>query len=494
MNKSTPTHIKPIRSKTIRSIELPRVKKIHSFCSIPGDILYEIAGYLEVIDFIHFSLTHKLSNKVLSDRRFIQNAEARTRQIAHQVVIKRESIFITGPGGVGKSYTLQYIHQYAKKKNLTINMTAATGIAASNLPEGRTLHSFSGLKLAKITLEQIQAIFDDGKTIGSVKLWITTDILVIDEISMIPRHFFEKLDLCARHHLKNNKPFGGIQLVLCGDFYQLSPVGGTFVFRSLLWNKLHIPIIQLTIPVRQTKDQTWFNLLNDIRKGNISEENIERLKSRLIPIKDEDLISGKYGTILVPTNMESNNLNNKAFDLNPSMVISRYEAFDEIYFRTRLPNGRYEYTPSLGISIKYAQKKIAKQMNKTPDIIELKHNTLYVMTKNIDVKNGYVNGLQCKFDEIIGKMITLKGEELPLKVFDRIKTRYPVEGDYYLLRYQIPFRLGHSLTIHSSQGMTLTKACVNAGKQIFSPGQIYVALSRLESMSGLLLLDFDEKK
>lgn len=203
---------------------------------------------------------------------------------AFDAVLEGKSVFITGPGGTGKSYLLKTLYDlvYARSDKV-IAITAMTGCAALLLGRwAKTLHSWAGIGLGRESPEVLAAaIKKSGRT---RKRWLQTDILVIDEVSMLTPELLEKLNEIAKIVRRDNSFMGGIQLVFVGDFYQLPPVSkGTqtlFVFESPLWKQIVQKTIRLTQILRQP-DKDFQDILNEARKGKLSEKSLEVLKGRM---------------------------------------------------------------------------------------------------------------------------------------------------------------------------------------------------------------------
>ncbi len=379
---------------------------VMSLEDLPLNILENIFNFLEVTPFIYLSNTSKYIKQISTNIRFLQNAESRSRQIVYKAIIRRESFLISGPGGVGKSYILRQLYHKAKKQHLIIGMTAPTGIAAINLEAGKTIHSYSNLGLATISLNDIRIHFNT-RTSQSYKwrnIWRNTDILVIDEISMIGASLFEKVELCARLSKGIDRPFGTIQVIFCGDFHQLPPVKDKFVFTTNVWQEMRLPMISLTTPIRHRNDLPWFNLLNRVRIGDVSDYDAQTLSKRITNLDTIDLLTGEFGCVLVPTNKEAKSHNTLAFDINQFEITKRNIADDSIFeyiYDNESKQFIRNYLPH--IDPVTVIDKIENRLMKIPKDISFKHGALYVMNYNIDTDEGLVNGLMCRFDAERGR-------------------------------------------------------------------------------------------
>ena len=411
------------------------------------------------------------------------------QKAAFDAVISGESIFITGPGGTGKSFLLQTL--YANYKGLSggkkLCVTAMTGCAALLLgPWAKTLHSWAGIGLGRSPVDAIvNAILIDSH---KKKRWTQTDCLVIDEVSMMTPALMEYLDTVGRRVRKQDIPFGGIQVVFVGDFYQLPPVSQDsekpFAFASPLWSTMVKKTIQLTEILRQ-KDPLFQAILNEARVGELSPESYESLEARkTMSWKRQEI----KPTLLFTKNEDVNSINAHQLD-KLSGELHTYMAKT-----TMVPKGMQ---PSV---LQMLVDKIDRDAPYEVEL-ELKERCQVMLLqqqfeeKSYDGKTtrvaipGLVNGSR-------GVVLGFDGDGNPRVKFmnGRCVTIRPgkwvsdSEQDP-VTREQIPLRLAYALTIHKAQGASLDSALIDVGPSTFEYGQAYVALSRVRSLESLFIYE-----
>ena len=398
--------------------------------------------------------------------------------------LNEENIFITGPGGTGKTYAIKQIYEHAISNNKRICVTALTGVASVLLDcNATTIHSWSGIGISNKTETQII-----NKIIRSKFYkhnWENTDILIIDEISMMSCKLFELLNKIGQVIRSNKKPFGGIQLIFSGDFFQLPPVKETiFCFESELFNNTFDKIINLTKVFRQN-DNTYKKLLLNMRKGLISKKSIELLNSKMI---DENFDKNTTNiTRLVPTK-------SKAFEIN-NYFINNIKDKKYIYKRTykeSSENLNKIEKIKLGLmseTEKESEYNYIKESTLTEENLVLKKGAYVMCIANLDLGLGIANGTT-------GTVVDFTPEKLPVVQFDKHKIvigkkEWKSENVPGISVFQIPLILAWGITIHKAQGLTLDKAIVDIGKDLFEAGQMYVALSRIKSLEGVYLKEFN---
>jgi len=425
---------------------------------------------------------------------------------AYKAIEEGKSIFLTGPGGTGKSYLLNTIFtQLPKQTGRTVALTALTGCAAILLhPKAKTIHSWAGIGLGTEPLAVLYA--NIKKSHRASKRWLTTDILVIDEISMMTPELFEKLDAVGRKIRRNESvPFGGLQIVLVGDFYQLPPVVRStndtkFVFESALWTKMSLFTKELTEIVRQ-KDIVFQTILNEARKGELSKNSMKILKKR-IGLEYKELTIQPTMLFLRRAQVDTINmthLKKLTTEMHTFKATTQFEAI-------KLTSEQSQKDPML-------QAAITKFDGVAPYTSEL---TLAIgaqvmLMTNHKPEAGLVNGsrgvvigfeLPPCFDEK-DKQDTQAPKEvdkkllLPLVRFKNGKEevikphQWDVPDTVGVKRSQIPLKLAYAITIHKAQGSTLDCALIDVGGQTFEYGQAYTALSRVKDLESLYIHDLD---
>jgi len=425
------------------------------------------------------------------------------QQNAYDKYIQRQNIFLTGPGGSGKSELIRRIYQNATSRNKNIYVTALTGCAAVLLNcKAKTLHSWAGVGLGNGLLELLIKKVTNNKF--TKKMWRETDILVVDEVSMLSLKLFNLLNAIGKAVRGNSKPFGGIQMIFSGDFYQLPPVGDRddpesmqFCFESGDWNSI-FPIecqIQL-IKIFRQKDETYSSILNQIRVGKIKRRSNEMLLQYVGRKYDEGLVVEP--TKLFPTKYMVENINNtKMVELNTQETIYELKYIEDLKMNKDEKAVRRCYSDLaikmdldfLSNSIICDKKLTIKLGCQVMCIVNIKTKSDDDLSE-LEICNGS-QGLVTGFCTITGDPIVKynNGVEKTMSRHVWISDKIPGIGIS-----QIPLILAWALTIHKSQGSTLDSAEIDVGSGIFECGQTYVALSRVKDMNGLYLTSFDVNK
>ena len=423
---------------------------------------------------------------------------SKEQQIAFDKYIQGHNIFITGPGGSGKSALIRLINDHAFKHFKGIYVTAMTGCAAVLLNcKAKTLHSWAGIGLGNGTIEQLVTKIKKNKFAKA--LWKSTDILVVDEVSMLSLKLFDVLNAIGKAVRNNPNPFGGIQLVFSGDFFQLPPVGDKdepdtqrFCFESEDWNTVFRPHcqIQLIKIFRQT-DETYSTILNQIREGKIRRKSNDLILQYVGRPFAADLVVEP--TKLFPTRVKVENINNtkmsalqsdeKEFKIKylKDLEMTRAERITRCDYTDKDIQMELEFLANNLICEKEMKLKVGAQVM---SIINIQSD------RGLDVCNGS-QGIITGFCAISGcpQVKFNNGIEM-------IMTRNVWQSDKIpgIGVSQVPLILAWALTIHKSQGATLDAAEIDVGSGIFECGQTYVALSRVKNLDGLYLTSFDASK
>ena len=421
------------------------------------------------------------------------------QQIAFEKYLKGNNIFITGPGGSGKSALIQKISEHAYRQLKDIQVTALTGCAAVLLNcKAKTLPSWAGIGLGNSSLEQL--IFKIKKNKFAKGLWRSTDILVIDEVSMLSLKLFELLNNIGKIIRNDIRPFGGIQLIFSGDFYQLPPVGNKddvnssrFCFESDHWNSIFHKDDQIQLKkIFRQKDEIYSTILNQIREGVIKRKTNDLLLQYVGRLKSPDLLTEP--TKLFPTRskveqitiqkMDCLNGEVKDFEIKyvTDLEITKAEKQERMHFNDKDIQMELDYLYGTLLCDKLVRVKKGAQVM---CIVNMRSESGDVM-----ICNGS-QGIVIDFCNITGCPRVKFNNGIEMIMFRHVWMSEKIPG---IGISQIPLILAWALTIHKSQGATMDAAEIDAGSGIFECGQTYVALSRVRSLSGLYLTSFDAKR
>jgi ATP-dependent DNA helicase PIF1 len=424
------------------------------------------------------------------------------QQAALKAVSERRNVFISGPGGTGKSFLIKYIKDHAPPE-LKVAVTALTGCAAILLGCGaKTLHSWAGIGLGKESTDELVAKIVKRKknSPGPYRAWTKTDVLIIDEISMMSAELFEKLNSIGQALRKSARPFGGMQIVALGDFFQLPPVvrdlgaaaaaaASHLAFNAPSWTETFETTIQLRTIVRQT-DPVFQELLNSFRVGEVRADHLDLLKSRMNLNWDDLEIKP---TLLFPRRAEVDQIN--------SANIMALEGESYTYEARTECKPEVEVSMRRGLNTPECQQMIERFDNDAPynraEKLTVGAQVMLIYNKDQDL--GLVNGSRGVITHFVENDKDIGGEKIPVVKFKNglempIKRHtWEMETLGGVCRTQIPLRLAYAITIHKSQGASLDCALIDCGPSVWEWGQAYVALSRVRSLEGLYMFAFDKR-
>ena len=385
------------------------------------------------------------------------------QSLALEILLSGKSALLTGPAGTGKTFVLNQFIRASKDEGKYVSVTATTGLAATHLG-GTTIHAWAGIGV----LDYLPDRFVDHIAKGRREIIEKTDILIIDEISMLHDYRLDMVDeVCRLVRKASDVPFGGIQVVMSGDFFQLPPVNragsreGGFVVHSDAWRELNPVILYLDEQFRQREGDALLDILTSLRANDLRRHHAEKLLERTgyEPPTDADL------TELYTMNVDVDQINGRRL---------AELAGDEVQY-TQHTTGSANYVENLQRSVL------------APVELVLKLGALVMAVKN-DQNKRYANGS-------IGMVVDFEpATDYPVVQFRNGRT-VVMQPDTWELRdgdkkrasiSQVPLRLAWAITVHKSQGMTLDAARIDLRKA-FVPGMGYVALSRVRDIDNLYL-------
>lgn len=451
---------------------------------------------------------------------------------------KKRNVAFSGPGGTGKSYQIRRLKNLANSFSVNCDVTSTTGVSALSVG-GVTIFRWSAIKIGKDPVMVIVGKIMNNKDI--LKRILSAKILVIDEVSMLGSKIFNLVsEVCQRVREEYDSPFGGLQIVLSFDFLQLPPINDDFAFTTDLWRELDLKYFKFEIPQR-FPDIEHFELLKRCRIGQLTKKDVSKLKGRVTAYFDLMRKGGISKMEIKPTKIYSKKADVEKENMDELAKLPGdpvgYKARDtfvllkkkkEKLLKKKKSKKEKKEEPVEIIEKSWLDKildpvvqmkeNIDHLLNpsnegKKPDIIDKKDiddyteyfNTIVppilffkpgaqvMLTYNIDVEGGLVNGSR-------GVVISCDPDGLTVKFLSGLVIKIPFnkyefeDNKMKVTRLQVPFILAYAISIHKSQGSSLDCAIVDLGPSIFASGMGYVALSRVRTLEGIYLTNFMEKK
>lgn len=385
---------------------------------------------------------------------------------ALKIMMEGQSVFLTGAPGAGKTYVLNEFIRRATRAGKNVAVTASTGIAATHIG-GTTIHSWSGLGIKDFLTEwDLERLKSTDKLI---KRYNAADVLVIDEVSMLHGARLDMVNHVAKLLRKNDAPFGGLQVVLVGDLFQLPPISRgrelvDFAHLSAAWRELQPQICYLTEQHRVGQGDALLDLLESMRRGDVNESHEMALQERLGVQRSADVVV----TRLFSHNIDVDSINQRHLkDITETAKL----------FEMR--------TSGQAVKVEQLAKSVL-----APAKLELKIGAEVMFVVN-NFGSGFVNGTRGRVVDFVDNLPLVElanGREIKVelhtwKLEEDGRTRAEVS--------QLPLRLAWAITIHKSQGMSLDAAEIDLSRS-FTPGMGYVALSRVRSLDGVYLAGINQ--
>lgn len=494
--------------------------------------------------------TPRFAQAPLTTRSFPMDTLSPDQALVARRFADGSSFFFTGAAGTGKSHLLRHLIEFAKKthrNHADVCVTASTGIAACNIG-GTTVHSFAGIGLGK---EDVPTLLEKiRRNSYQLERWRSVQVLFIDEIGMIDGRLFDKLECLARSLRLNGAPFGGIQVITCGDFFQLPPITEPgqvpiFAFEATSWRTVIRHSFTLTTQFRQHGDSALAGILNSLRRGVLTPEaasilqtlDIYRGQSRPVSLRRDlpvvtspvyyihrirlllctrALVLGGRATASVSTapspsfSWLCSAAPMWAVSLvcgllhedhgKPVVLFPRNIEVDAINREelSKLSTKLYTFVAVDEGNSKQLLSQISKHCT-APGCLELKVGATVMLLVNLGVSEGLFNGLTGTVEDIGGSgngtrvcvKFIVHGDK-PVTIGITPHTWRVSNGKEYAYRIQIPLKLAYAITDHKSQGLSLKRAHVKLSGT-FEFGQAYVALSRATSLDGLTIEGFSDR-
>jgi hypothetical protein len=393
-----------------------------------------------------------------------------TQDEALSILKAGASVFLTGEPGSGKTHTLNTFVRFLRAYGVEPAITASTGIAATHIG-GMTIHSWSGIGIKKhLTQKDVEILKRTPRLAQRIK---KTKVLIIDEISMLDGQTLDAVNQVCQKIRGSEEPFGGLQMVVVGDFFQLPPIAprgesAVFAFQAASWRSVNWAVCYLTEQHRQTDGEAEFiEVLGAMRGNRVESRHVEVLDRRMLRVRG------------LPEDIPQLFTHNRSVDEVNDDALRKLEGEEEVFEMAII--GREKFTESL------------RKGCLSPEILKLKRDAVVMFTKN-HPQGKFVNGTLGRvegFESESGYPIVRTRDGRRIEV---TPAEWVIEEDEEVVASieQVPLRLAWAMTVHKSQGMSLDAALIDL-RGSFEYGQGYVALSRVRSLSGLHLLGYNRR-
>jgi ATP-dependent DNA helicase PIF1 len=409
-----------------------------------------------------------------------------------ELVLAGHNVFLTGSAGTGKSFTLAALTSALRDAGKRVEVTASTGIAAVNIG-GVTIHAFSGFGIGNETREELRRKANSRKFRD---IWSQVDVLVLDEISMILPDYFEKLSLVTQVARQDNSPFGGLQIIAVGDFFQLPPVTKRmrgvvipesqpiFCFETNLWKETLKHTVELKHIFRQS-DPAFIECLQRIRWGKVATEDVRMLTARL----NANINCGGISPTFLHSRIEDVNRINQQHLEELQTAAHTYHMVDGFIAPSSESPEKLPPRTKIDRSVFELRKNVPAEAELT-----LKIGSQVILLTNLSQEHKLVNGSRgqvVRFTETepVYPIVRFANNEVVIRAYMWKKIfRAPAVYAYVA---QIPLKLAYAYTIHKSQSQSIDFVQIQLDTSIFEEGQAYTALSRVRQLSGLTLSAFN---
>lgn len=492
-------------------------------------ILHGILPLLSNKDYVSLVGTCRAVRRFTLDPMVSQNSELHYVHAMEAIIVHRRNVFISGSAGSGKTVLLNRIKQGIDSiRGRHCTMTAPTGLAASALHEGVTIHSVAALGYAVGTVEDLRLKLTKGKYAQYQQKWHKRDVLAVDEVGMLDSTLVAKMNVCAQHVRRSTAALGGVIFIVAGDFYQLAPVKGTILpTNQALWHSFDFVIIDLLTSHRQKSDPAYYRMLQRIRVGEPTEEDIEVLQERKRVTRAIDWntyhgarpsrIHARCDRVQELNELEFVRFRGEADNDAPPVPppfhrpgddnLGKWIAQDQVieYNKVTIPatnlggvnipayTSKVAQDASHRLTLAQALESVGSGLNqRAPPRLQFKIGVAYILTFNLNVAHGKCNGSRCIYIGR-GEVEFVKGGRVMRveALAHRFEVPVPKQTNLFVSRTQIGLRLDWSNTIHGVQGMTLDSAEADLGKSVFADCSAYVTLGRVTRLEDMFLSDFD---